>query len=55
MHCSMSGVAKGVADDFRDRGREASLFRGVEFEQAGDLRGALSRGDDILIVVEIQR
>ena len=48
------GVAERIADDFRHRGRDPRLLRGVEAEQLPELRRALPGGDDVLIVVEGQ-
>jgi len=51
----VSGVPECVPDDFRNRGREPRLFRHIEFKKPRNLRGPLPRGDDILIVMDIQR
>jgi hypothetical protein len=52
---SATRVPKGVANDFRDRGGETRLFRRVELQEPRDLCSALSCGDDVLIVMEVER
>ena len=54
-HGAMAGIAKGVTNDLGHGSRQARLLGGIEFEQPGNLRRALARGHDVLIVVEVER
>ena len=50
-----SSVPECIANDLGYGGCEPCLFRGIEFEKARDLRGALACRDDVLIVGEAER
>ena len=51
----MPGIAKRIADDFRNRCGEPGLFGRIEFQEPGNLRGTLPRRDDVLIVMQVER
>ena len=55
MHRAAVCVTKGVANDLGYRCGQARLLGGVKLEESRNLCGALSRRDDILIVVKGER
>src|SRR5581483_8950744 len=52
---SSAGVLKGIAGNFGDGGRDASLRLHIKFERSGDASGALPCQHDVVLVSDLHR
>ena len=54
VHGAVTRIPERVSDDLRNRRRQTGLLQRVELEETRDLGCALTRGDDVLIVMQVE-